>query len=136
MTNLGWSFTTSWEVALYSILLLGLWLLMRVLAMSMTVILKYFGESPLKVDPYLNGVKYPVSYWTERGGRPYQEDRYNIIKAKNFPEASIFGVFDGHGGYRAAQFCKENLLQSIAQDIEKEADPSKALSRSFMRYID
>jgi serine/threonine protein phosphatase PrpC len=90
----------------------------------------FFNSSKLTVNPYLNGVTYPVSYWTEVGGRPYQEDRFHAMKAER-TELSLYGVFDGHGGYKAAQYCKEYLLQSIAADPEVHESPSKVISRSF-----
>ena len=47
------------------------------------------------VDPFINGVYYPVSYWTEKGGRPYQEDRYHCLKGKGTEDSSLYGVYDG-----------------------------------------
>jgi hypothetical protein len=47
------------------------------------------------VDPFINGVHYAVSYWTEKGGRPYQEDRHQELKGKGSDDSSIYGVFDG-----------------------------------------
>lgn len=47
----------------------------------------------------MNGVKYAVSYWTERGGRPYQEDRHQVIKGTGAEDSSLYGVFDGHGKF-------------------------------------
>lgn len=47
------------------------------------------------VDPFINDVHYPVSYWTEKGGRPYQEDRHQELKGKGSDDSSIYGVFDG-----------------------------------------
>ena len=47
------------------------------------------------VDPFVNGVHYGVSYWSEKGGRPYQEDRYQQIKGIGEDDSSLYGVFDG-----------------------------------------
>ena len=60
----------------------------------------YAGFAPDKIekiptDPFLNGVYYPVSYWTEKGGRPYQEDRYNAMKGIGSEDSSLYAVFDG-----------------------------------------
>lgn len=49
----------------------------------------------IATDPFLNGVYYAVSYWTEKGGRPYQEDRYHAIKGTGSEDSSLYGVFDG-----------------------------------------
>lgn len=124
--------SSNFEVILYTLLLLALWLLFRFFASSLSNIISFFGARQLKVDPFLNGVIYPVSYWTERGGRPYQEDRFYMMKAAGI-DASLYGVFDGHGGHLAAQYCKEYLLQCIASDPEWESSPPRAISRSFKK---
>eukprot|EP01039_Chlorochromonas_danica_P002129 gene2129-2323_t len=128
----------SWEVLLYTVLLLALWMLVRVIAESLTTIWKFFGdkaeEDIIKVNPFLNGVKYAVSYWTERGGRPYQEDRFHTLKGQMGPiEASLYGVFDGHGGDKAAEYCKQNLLQAIINDPYFESNTSRAATNAFFR---
>lgn len=123
-----------WEIAVYTVLLLVLYFLVQVIAKGIKRALKFFREGDLgKVEPYLNGVKYPVSYWTERGGRQYQEDRFNVLKAQGDNETSLYGVFDGHAGYLASQHCKENLLQSIANDPEWEVNPTNSIRNSFRR---
>jgi len=121
----------NWEVAFYTSLLLALWLLLRVFAAHITKFINKFRDQTLKVDPYLNGIKYPISYWTERGGRPYQEDRFNAMHSNNNSEVSLYGIFDGHGGYKAAQFCNDYLLQTIGADAEWETSPTQSISRAF-----
>lgn len=123
----------SWEILSCIGLLLFLWLVMRYLATYMFSAVQYFTDRPVRVNPFVNGVKYPVSYWTERGGRPYQEDRHEEMKGSGAVDSSLYGVFDGHGGYRAAQYCKEYLLKCIASDAEFEGNPAKALFRAFFK---
>jgi hypothetical protein len=123
----------TWEILWYIVLLVVLWLVVRFLPTYAMSVVQYFTESPQKVDPFVNGVKYPVSYWTEKGGRPYQEDRHQEMKGSGASDSSLYGVFDGHGGHRAAQYCKEYLLKCIAGDAEFEANPAKALFRSFYK---
>ncbi len=128
-------------MVLYTGLLLALWLIVRLIAMSMTIIWKYLGDKsdqfdqPIKVDPFLNGVKFAVSYWTERGGRPYQEDRFQAIKAVlGDSVASLYGVFDGHGGEKAAEFCKHHLLQAVVADPHwQEQSLAKAATNAFFK---
>lgn len=114
--------------------MLVLWTAVMFIATGMTNIVKSFQDTPLKVEPFLNGVKYPISYWTERGGRPYQEDRYVSMKGSGEVDSSLYGIFDGHGGYKAAQYCKENMLAYIANDNDFEKFPTKALIRAFYKY--
>ena len=125
----------SWELLKYIVLPLALWIVVRYLATYMISAVHYFTEPPQKVDPFVNGVKYPVSYWTEKGGRPYQEDRHQEMKGSGATDSSLYGVFDGHGGYRASQYCKDYLLKCIAGDAEFEENPAKAMFRSFFKYV-
>ena len=123
----------SWEILWYILPLALLWFVTRYLATYMTSAVQFLIDQPQKVDPFINGVKYPVSYWTEKGGRPYQEDRHEELKGSGASDSSLYGVFDGHGGHRAAQYCKDYLLKCIAGDAEFEANPAKALFRSFFK---
>lgn len=81
----------------------------------------------------MNGVRYPISYWTEKGGRPYQEDRHDAMKGPGCDDCSLYGVFDGHGGYRAAQYCRDYMLRSIVSDNMFTSNPKEALTKSFHR---
>lgn len=133
MAFLGWNLSPSYEVTLYTILLLVLWLLIRLVASSMNNLITYFREGSLSVDPFLNDVEYPCSYWTDKGKRPYQEDRFHVLKGQKH-ESSLYGVFDGHGGSHASQHCRDNMLQSISSDPEFAQDPQQSLMRNFVRY--
>lgn len=54
---------------------------------------------------------------TNRGiVREANEDRVSIItniEKVNCPPASFFGIYDGHGGYKCAEFLQENLHQFV-----------------------
>ncbi len=46
----------------------------------------------------------------------------------------IFGVFDGHGGERAADFAKANIPQFVSEELTTDAfDPYDCLIRAFQR---
>jgi hypothetical protein len=122
-----------WEILGCIVTLFIIWMVVRFLATYVTGALHYFTDQPQKVDPFVNGVKYPVSYWTEKGGRPYQEDRHQEMKGSGASDSSLYAVFDGHGGSKAAQYCKDYLLKCIAGDAEFEANPAKAMFRSFFK---
>jgi hypothetical protein len=121
------------EIVLYVGMLLLLIVMVKLLSFLFHTVRKLFIQKDvaLKVDPYMQGVRYPVSYWTEKGARPYQEDRYQALRGCAPTQPSLYGVFDGHGGERAAQHCKEFLLQCISTDPEWEGNPTKSISRSF-----
>lgn len=66
--------------------------------------------------------------WTQ-GRRAYMEDRYTASEvflsvgaegSSRKKRAAIYGIFDGHGGYRAAEFCKNNtqkLFENCQQNM-------------------
>jgi hypothetical protein len=122
------------EILVYIVLVFVSWFILRFFAAAVIKIYKNFsGDQLVVVDPFINGVKYAVSYWTERGGRPYQEDRHFELKGCGADDSSLYGVFDGHGGFKAAQYCKENLLQTIIKDSEFEKNPAQAIFNSFYK---
>jgi protein phosphatase 1L len=117
----------------YILILLMFWAILRFIANSLLNLIKNYGDSTNTVVPFSNGVAYPVSYWSERGGRPYQEDRHQQLKGKGTDDSSLYGVFDGHGGAKASQFCKDFLLQTVVKDPDFPKDVAKALSRTFFK---
>ncbi|MEI6649825.1 MAG: PP2C family protein-serine/threonine phosphatase [Candidatus Moraniibacteriota bacterium] len=68
-----------------------------------------------------------VTFATEVGGRPYQQDRYvGIPFAGNGFNAWLLGVFDGHGDTAAVSECCKKNLQSRVWPSEL-ADPERFL---------
>ena len=55
------------------------------------------------------------------------------MKGVGTDDSSLYGVFDGHGGYKASQYCKDFLLQSIIKDEGFLIDIPKALTRTFFK---
>eukprot|EP00960_Hanusia_phi_P029997 748321-Hanusia_phi.AAC.3 len=57
------------------------------------------------------------------GRREYMEDDFSILVDKGAGAEgeipALFGVFDGHGGSRASEYCKENLLARVSQVCER-----------------
>ena len=93
---------------------------------------EYFNNS-IVVNSHLNDVYYAVSYWTERGGRPYQEDRYTMLKGLGHYDSSLYGLFDGHGGSKASQYCKDNLLKYVKSDTCFKENTAASLMSGFRR---
>lgn len=98
----------------------------------------WYDDSTLRdlnivVDPYLNDVKYAVSYWSLIGKRNYQEDRYDCGRGKGLKDSSLYGVYDGHGGYRASAFCKEHMLDYIRSHENFKTEPKQAIIEGFHR---
>ena len=73
--------------------------------------------------------------------RDYNEDRVSIIinitkpvnynKENNWPKASYFAVFDGHGGSKCADFLRDNLLKLICNNNYFPNDIPKAIKTGF-----
>lgn len=74
--------------------------------------------------------------------RDYNEDRVsiviNMVKPVNspiddleWPKISYFGVFDGHAGYKCADYLKDNLLKKIANNKFFPNDIIKAIKFGF-----
>ena len=75
--------------------------------------------------------------------RDYNEDRVSIIininknlsnkckGKKDWPKASFFSVFDGHGGNKCSEFLKNNLLTFICESKYYPDDIEKAIKYGF-----
>ncbi|KAJ3676344.1 hypothetical protein LUZ60_003756 [Juncus effusus] len=57
----------------------------------------------------------------KRGKKKLQmEDRHAVMPAQSgVDKTAIFGVFDGHGGNKAAEFCSKNMGRFILNELEK-----------------
>ncbi|KAL0585567.1 hypothetical protein ABG067_004708 [Albugo candida] len=76
-----------------------------------------------------------------KGRRPYMEDRHIAYAMLNGdPEQSFYGVFDGHGGAGAANYCVQALCQNIVNEPSLQKEPMEALKKGFIQtdrdYVD
>lgn len=63
------------------------------------------------------------SVYCKRGRREALEDRYSAtLNLQGDPKQAFFGVFDGHGGAKAAEFAAENLGKNILDEIVRRDD--------------
>lgn len=69
--------------------------------------------------------KGPLSYGTAytTGRRPYMEDRH-VTRTGLLNNTHIFGVFDGHGGDAAAEYCVDNIAAQIKARFAHESEIS------------
>ena len=74
--------------------------------------------------------------------RNYNEDRVSIIinmnKPKNFnkkywPKTSFFGIYDGHGGAKCADFLRDSLHKLILNDENYPENVSEAIKSGFLK---
>ncbi|KAK8810549.1 hypothetical protein WA158_007124 [Blastocystis sp. Blastoise] len=79
-------------------------------------------------------VSYNYGIGYEQNMRVYQEDRYSIdsimIDGKIM---SYYGVYDGHGGCYASQYCAEHLFQNIMSASEFPNDIPNAIYEGFAK---
>ena len=119
------------ELLYWLTVIIGMFLVIRIIIYALTQFAKGLAEV-IEVDVYCNNVVYPCSYWSEKGGRPYQEDRFEMSGGREgFEETSVYAVFDGHGGDKAAQYCKDHLLQNILQHKTFGTDTVMAMRSAF-----
>lgn len=68
-----------------------------------------------------------------QGQRPYMEDRFaiksTVIKDVHY---TIYGIFDGHGGDQAAQFCVEHLPQMLISNHNFTNSIKNSLFETFV----
>ena len=67
------------------------------------------------------------------GDREYMEDAACVYPGlKGLGKPTIFGVFDGHGGTIAAEYCKDKIGEAIANHPKLSSDPRKAVKEAFL----
>jgi protein phosphatase 2C family protein 2/3 len=72
--------------------------------------------------------------------RNYNEDRTtmvlnmnrpNTFKKENWPNCSVFGIYDGHGGSACADYLRDNLHKFVVNDPIFIENPKQAIFRGF-----
>lgn len=46
-------------------------------------------------------------------------------------DCCMFGVYDGHGGDEAAEFCSKNISQLLVRDSKFQKKPEDALLKAY-----
>ncbi|KAK9124542.1 hypothetical protein Sjap_014144 [Stephania japonica] len=60
------------------------------------------------------------SVYCKRGRREAMEDRYSaVVGIHGDPKQAFFGVFDGHGGAKAAEFASKNIDKNIINELTR-----------------
>ncbi|XP_038683032.1 probable protein phosphatase 2C 25 [Tripterygium wilfordii] len=63
---------------------------------------------------------YGYSVYCKRGRRAVMEDRFSAtVSLQGDSKQALFGIFDGHGGAKAAQFAAQNLDKNILREVSK-----------------
>ncbi|CAH2035517.1 unnamed protein product [Thlaspi arvense] len=77
-------------------------------------------------------VKFTYGYSSLKGKRATMEDCFETrISDVDGQMVAFFGVFDGHGGARTAEYLKNNLFKSLVTHDEFISDTKKAIVEVF-----
>ncbi|XP_042515214.1 probable protein phosphatase 2C 25 [Macadamia integrifolia] len=59
-----------------------------------------------------------ISVYCKKGRREAMEDRYSaVFDLQGDPKQAFFGIFDGHGGAKAAEFAAKNMDKNIMGEL-------------------
>ncbi|XP_010469904.1 PREDICTED: probable protein phosphatase 2C 25 [Camelina sativa] len=76
------------------------------------------------------------SVYCKRGRREAMEDRFSAItNLHGDRKQAIFGVYDGHGGVKAAEFAAKNLDKNVVEEVDGKRDDSEisdAVKRGYL----
>ena len=77
------------------------------------------------------------SVYCKRGRREYMEDRYSAAdNLRGQQKLAFFGIFDGHGGAKAAEFVANNLEKNVLDEViisEEEDSIEEAVKRGYLK---
>ncbi|KAK4488805.1 hypothetical protein RD792_004595 [Penstemon davidsonii] len=78
-----------------------------------------------------------VGVFSTKGKKKFMEDSHKIYSSStNGNKVGFFGVYDGHGGSRAAEFVADNLHLNILQVLEDSSEYKKkeeAIKEGFLK---
>ncbi|XP_022738265.1 probable protein phosphatase 2C 76 [Durio zibethinus] len=78
--------------------------------------------------------KLSCGYSSFRGKRATMEDFYDIKNSKiNGQAVCMFGIFDGHGGSRAAEYLKQHLFENLMKHPQFMTDTKLAISETYQQ---
>lgn len=78
--------------------------------------------------------KLSCGYSSFRGKRATMEDFYDIKTSEvDGKTVCLFGIFDGHGGSRAAEFLKGHLFQNLMKHPSFSTDTKLAISETYQQ---
>lgn len=77
------------------------------------------------------GLKYGVS--AMQGWRMEMEDAHVCNTSFSLKDHAFFGVFDGHAGARVAEYCSQNLLDTILQQLGNQPTPTTDILKKAIR---
>jgi len=89
-------------------------------------------KGPHSEDPKGRRLHYDYGVCEKQGKRPYMEDRHVVHGMLGGESVTLYGVFDGHGGSQAAQYCKDKVGKALVNAVEFPQDPEQALTEAIL----
>ncbi|XP_057466849.1 probable protein phosphatase 2C 59 isoform X1 [Actinidia eriantha] len=95
----------------------------------------YADDVPVSGGGISQNGKFSYGYASSPGKRSSMEDFYETrIDGVDGEIVGLFGVFDGHGGARAAEYVKQNLFNNLIVHPKFISDTKSALGCLSMQY--
>ncbi|XP_073223928.1 probable protein phosphatase 2C 59 [Cicer arietinum] len=93
-------------------------------------------DSPVSGGGLSQNGKFSYGYASSPGKRSSMEDFYETrIDGVNGEIVGLFGVFDGHGGVRAAEYVKQNLFSNLISHPKFISDTKSAIERIDSEFL-
>ncbi|KAJ7554712.1 hypothetical protein O6H91_05G006000 [Diphasiastrum complanatum] len=90
------------------------------------------GSLPLSGGGLSEDGRFSYGYSSLCGKRTSMEDFYDArISKVDGLIVGLFGVFDGHGGSRAAEYVKQNLFENIVKHPKFVSDTKQAIAEAY-----
>jgi protein phosphatase 1L len=92
------------------------------------------GSTPISGGGFSENLKFGYGYSSLRGKRASMEDFHDIkLSIVEDQVVGLFGVFDGHGGSRAAEYVKKNLFENLLKHHKFVSDTKVAIAESYQQ---
>ncbi|GFS44666.1 HOPW1-1-interacting 2 [Actinidia rufa] len=92
----------------------------------------YADDSPVSGGGLSQNGKFSYGYASSPGKRSSMEDFYETrIDGVDGEIVGLFGVFDGHGGARAAEYVKQNLFSNLISHPKFISDTKSAIADAY-----
>ncbi|KAJ1260651.1 hypothetical protein BS78_10G249400 [Paspalum vaginatum] len=93
----------------------------------------FAGEgSPVSGGGFSENGKFSYGYASSPGKRSSMEDFHETrVDGVDGETVGLFGVFDGHGGARAAEFVKQNLFTNLIKHPKFFSDTKSAIAETY-----
>eukprot|EP00268_Persea_americana_P058947 TRINITY_DN7176_c0_g1_i1.p1 TRINITY_DN7176_c0_g1~~TRINITY_DN7176_c0_g1_i1.p1 ORF type:complete len:325 (-),score=89.50 TRINITY_DN7176_c0_g1_i1:492-1466(-) len=89
-------------------------------------------DSPVSGGGLSQNAKFSYGYASSPGKRSSMEDFYETrIDGVDGEIVGLFGVFDGHGGARAAEYVKQNLFSNLIRHPKFISDTKSAIADAY-----